>query len=214
MLWLHLCVSCVCIPIQNKRHLCAFALQPNAGVTTHQFSHRGDSTSQHEQYICAMYIRAHVRQRWLRQAVNLDKACRWEALVRADARPASTWWICWEGAEPLDTLQWLRDGEGGGGRRGGGNYSEPLGDGETAQDVGLHRERGDLGGSGRQEARWESGKSRVTVTGKTCEGRGVSQGGTEPDSWVMRRGMAVHVSDPNSDCDTPESASQRTVRFH
>lgn len=61
-------------------------------------------------------------------------------------------------------------------------YSEPLGDGETAQDVGLHRERGDLGGGGgRQQARWESSKSRVTVTGKPREGRGVSQGGMEPD---------------------------------
>lgn len=62
-------------------------------------------------------------------------------------------------------------------------YSEPLGDGETAQDVRLHRERGDLGrgGNGRQQARWESSKSRVTVTGKPREGRGVSHGGTEPD---------------------------------
>lgn len=118
MLWLQPCMSRVCIPIQNQRHVCSFVFQPNAGVITHQFSNRGDAASQREQYVCAMYIRAHVPWRQLRQPVNLDKACRRGALVRADARPASTWWICWEGAEPLDTLQWLRDGEGGGGRQG------------------------------------------------------------------------------------------------
>lgn len=57
-------------------------------------------------------------------------------------------------------------------------YSEPLGGGENAQDVGLHREKGEMWGSGRQAGgKLGEQEAKGDSNWETMRGRGGSESG-------------------------------------